>query len=632
MVLIRRLFALLLLLCAQVAVAQTFPKPPDVAAFTQVVPTFTTNGTANLPLDHTVTPMPIGRGLTDFNVPSTTNRLVETGDQTEAHITGRIDNGTPGVAGTTLTMTALTSGPPPRAGDIIGGSGVTMTGGPSNHGTTISAIVSAWNGTTGTYTVDVSQTIASEALVSTSFTYCLSIANGGPTACPENKFRTVSDATVIQFDDPIRNFSQPGQSHLHQFFGGANCNAYSTHKALRLHALTSKAAGTDINGTCYWFPAVEVLNPFGDGKNFAVKPNSIVIYYSENPGTNGTGAGAKSQIPSGTRYVFGFDMDSAPSSGVPQQYAWLKAYTDAANTTIGHTRYTPSPQGAIYNCAGATPAFTGTLKNSDGSDPFGGTCEPGIFTGSTDGATTLTVTAMTSGTIKVGQFITTSGTNIHATINSQLTGTTGGVGTYSIDSGVPALSSRTIQSVPVFFIAITGPDCFDGTNLWSTGGYKNVIPDISDADLGTTICPNNYYRIPSLVLEIAFTQYGWADRQRWDLSSDIAYRAKWSLTTTQIPPGTTFHTDWMDGWDHLNGFDQWQQNCLGVEHHTAHQCDSSQINSHQRLKGGVSVEAGAGGRSPQVDISYLPHFIETDSGWELIPANSGGMSGMKVHN
>jgi hypothetical protein len=183
-----------------------------------------------------------------------------------------------------------------------------------------------------------------------------------------------------------------------------------------------------------------------------------------------------------------------------------------------------------------------------------------------------------------------------------------------------------------FEVNIGAPPCIDGKNLWSAGGYKHVIPMVWDHDLSAWACPSNYYRIPDLTLEIHFTQYGAADRARWDLSSDIAYRAKWGLTKAQLPPGTTFHTDWMDGWDHANGMNVWQTNCSGVEHHTGHQCNSSQIGPTQRLIGGFAGEAGV---SRPVQVVTVPnaHLLETDPGWKLIPpAWSGGMTNMHIHN
>ena len=540
-------------LIASPALAQSFPVPPDVAAFSgpsgfsQVAPLYKTDGTANVVIDSTVTPMPVGTGLTNIPIPSNTNRIVTTADQTEASFTGSI-------SGTVLTVST-----PPTGGGIINGEYVYGSGVAAN--TTITSFGTGTGGT-GTYNLNISQTVGSETMGSTNpSTYCLSNAFGGPSNCAENKFRTIIGTTTILNDDPQRNYGQPGASHLHQFFGGASCNAFSTYKSLRLHGLDSAAAGTDANDTCYWFPAIEVLN-------FAVKPDSETVYYTENPATNGTGNGAKAYYPVGERHVFGFEMDAA---SVSTQYAWLQTTLTAANTAQGYTRYTlTDPTGhyqtqARYACVGATPTTVDVIKTAAGGDPFNGTCVAG-----------------------------------------------GGVG-----------------NTGDFYILMDGPLCYDGTNLWSPGGYKHFIPGVWDTVTSAWTCPYNYYKLAQLHQEIHFTQGGWTDRQRWDLSSDIAYRAMHGLTTAQVPPGTTMHEDWLDGWDDVI-MRKWESHCAGVEHTTGHQCNSSYVDATEYLKGGQSGESGAGGRSPQVQQTSLAHTLETDPGWEQTGSTSGGMTNMKV--
>lgn len=458
--------------------ALAFPQPPDVAAYSAVTPTYKTDNSVNTVIDSTVTPMPIGTGLTNIPIPSTTNRII-------------------------------TNGP--------------------------------YSGTTAPFKT--------------------TIPYGGTGS--ENKFRTIVDFSHMLPDDPIRNYGQPGTSHLHCFFGSGSTNAKSTYKTLRKHALNSTAAGTDVNATGYWYPCPVVLNPYGDGKNFAIKADEIIVYYTENPATDGTGANAKAFIPVGLRYVFGFEMDAA---SVATQYAWLQTALDTANTAHGSVRYTlTDPAGhyqtqALYNCIGASPGTAYVLKTAAGADPYGGTCASGAQ----------------------------------------------------------------------FFIKIEGSMCYDGTNLWAPGGYKNFIPGVWDNVTNGWACPYNYYKLPSLSLEIIITQYGWTDRQRWDLSSDIAYRAAHSLTTATLPPGSTFHTDWNDGWDHVQ-MNKWQVS-IGVEHNTGHELDSSQIDDSHYLKGGLSNENGVS-RVPQVTPGSLAHVLETDPGWMLIPpAWSGSLTNMHIHN
>jgi hypothetical protein len=540
------------------AVAQSFPKPPDVTAFSQVAPVYNTSGSANTPRDPTVTPMPIGSGLTNIPIPANTNRIQTFTDITPATFTASI-------SGTVMTVSAFTSGKAIAVGDEIGGSGVTAS-------TTISSLGTGTGGT-GTYNLNNSMTVSSEAMTASNGNFCANTAHNGNTFCGEAKFRTQADFSHMLPDDPIRNYGQPGQSHLHCFFGGGSTNAYSTYKTLRNHGLTSYAAGSDANATGYWHPCIEVLNPYGDGKNFAMKDDFITIYYSNIP-ADGEGSAF---IPTGLRYVFGFDMDAAsPSFGTGGQYAWLQAYLDTANTTIGHTRYQlTSPSTGLMStsprwlCIGATavtgadthfePSSSKYLAMGDGSDPFGGTCSSGAG----------------------------------------------------------------------FFLRIDGAECYDGTNLWSPGGYKHFIPAIWDNDFSSFVCPTNYYHLPKLTLEISFNQQGPSDYTRWVLSSDLSYRSAHGLTATSVPNGSTFHTDWDDGWDQVVRR-IWETNCIGSQHNVSHTCNSSTISSTQLLMGAQNTSGVV--RSPVVDTTALPHVNETDAGWMLIPpAWSGGMTGMHIH-
>lgn len=387
--------------------------------------------------------------------------------------------------------------------------------------------------------------------------YCTIIADGG--TCSETKFRTSIGCGYILPDDQVRNYALPGTSHLHMFCGAGSANAFSTYKTLRQHALDSRAAGSDANDTAYWRPATVVLNPYGDGKNYAIKDNFWTVYY----------VGKRSQKPThypvGLRFVTGFDMDSLTPA---TQFAWLQTILDAANTASGFTRYTLKNPGTgryenqgVYNCTGATPSEASTYVNADGSDPFNGTCASGA----------------------------------------------------------------------TFWISIDGAKCWDGKNPWSPGGYKHLIPGVYDSTVSAFICPYNYYATPALRLEIFETQYGWTDRQRWVLSSDIAYRAAHSLTAAQVPAGTTLHMDWGDGWDHVI-FNLAQQNCAGTDGVPGHECNSSVISSTSYLLGGNSGEAGVV-RVPQVDFSTIAHVNETDPGWLLIPpAWSGALTNMHMHN
>ena len=207
----------------------------------------------------------------------------------------------------------------------------------------------------------------------------LRIASGGAdfntisASHPEAKFRTHLEVTHILFDDPIRNYGQPGQSHCHMFFGNARVNAFSTFSSLRRDAQQySAAAGGGLNGTGYWMPCMMWPDAFGDGKNYAVRPGVITVYYAESPSIN-------SQLKDlllGFRYVSGYWMDDGGD--------YMNTVLAAANAAAGSARYQSRYPGGTpgnslwlrheYNCVGATGGTQRALVNADGSDPWGGTC------------------------------------------------------------------------------------------------------------------------------------------------------------------------------------------------------------------------------------------------------------------
>lgn len=113
-----------------------------------------------------------------------------------------------------------------------------------------------------------------------------------------------------------------------------------------------------------------------------------------------------------------------------------------------------------------------------GSQTVSGGAVAASVTGSISG-TTLTVTAVSSGSLSVGQGITGSGITANTRIKQQLTGTTGGVGTYEVNL------SQTVTSTTITGAAGTnytlGTDFLVNAQLgWikplSTGAIYNNQP------------------------------------------------------------------------------------------------------------------------------------------------------------
>lgn len=465
------LFFLFALFWEQPAEAQTFPKPPDVPAYVEVLPTYAAGTTLNV----------VGNGsATAGTPPAYSTELAET-------------NPVPGNDWTVAT---------------------------SNN--------------------------------------CLTTISGG--TCTEAKFRfTMSGEVSIKYDDPVRNYGQPGTSHCHEFFNNLATNAYSTRASLRATATRYLiGAGGPRNATGYWFPCLVKTNPFADGKNYAVKPTGLIIgYYSIDPSIS-----IKTKRPAfGTRYVLGMNMDD------PDQN-WLRARIAIANAQPGTSgRYSlcdPSTAGdtntgngcgysMVWKCSTAAGELSSRwLKNSDNTDPFSGNC--------------------------------TTGKDL--------------------------------------WMQVAGPTCWDGRNPWSPGGYKHVIPGIWDSVAGSYTCPNGWYTIPDLQLQIHFAHTGFSDYGAWRLDSDDMAGTNAGRTMRN---GESFHTDWMEAWDQVT-FTTWHNYCIGVEGNTPHECDGSGINATRQL---VSDTVSPTGRLPQVQNGT--GVTTSASGMFLLPSTSNGPKDIHIH-
>lgn len=259
-------------------------------------------------------------------------------------------------------------------------------------------------------------------------------------------------------DDPIRNYSQPGQSHCHQWFGNKAANSYSTYASLRTK---SASTITPLNATAYWFPPLCKPNTFGDGITRCVRSDWITVYYAV-----GTQADITKlvRIPRGLRYVAGTHMDDPDDN-------YAKAEIAAANAQAGTSgRYVYKGSGFLgWQCVnnglvinvdsdvGGGNIYPALTKPDGTSDPWGGRCkgksEPGISD---------------------GQLI--------ANVSAQ--------------------------------------ECWDGVNLWSTDGYNHMRNTVLDSTNGKSQCPNGWYHLPTLELKFFFTFHVTGEWTGYRLTSD----------------------------------------------------------------------------------------------------------------
>lgn len=154
-----------------------------------------------------------------------------------------------------------------------------------------------------------------------------------------------------------------------------------------------------------------------------------------------------------------------------------------------------------------------------------------------------------------------------------------------------------------FIISDEAPGCWDGTNPWSgptSAGYRHVRYEVFDNVANRRVCPNGWYRFPTLQLKVYYQHQGFTDYSRWRLSSDNAWGIAAGRTALN---GESFHFDWFGAWDDTTVTD-WMAFCLGLQGlgkgGTPHECGSGATRDGLRL---IAAEpAPDGSRNPQAQI------------------------------
>lgn len=426
----------------------------------------------------------------------------------------------------------------------------------------------------------------------------------------EAKFRSHLNVSHALYDDPIRNYGEPGTSHCHIFFGNMSTNAFSTFSTLRTRN-ESRAVGGRLNGTGYWAPCPIKTNPFGDGKNYAVKMSVAALYYK----TDNSMSAWLVRIPRGLRYVGGVNMDDPEDTTRRREVIVANAQT----STSGR-----------YNYVGN--GFNGWQCLADQT---GG--------GSLSGVTGY------NGSSLVPYLNSTTGTNVS-------------------DPFLGNCKTNATSGVKAVILAdFDGPDCWDGVNPWTEGGYNHVRYAVQDSQLlgRQSACPNGWYRIPSIRLELNFHTSGYSDYGAWRLASDDAMQTKlnalpacttdstgayanapcasrsgalWTGSTYSVPNGASFHTDWFGAWDDET-FRQWQAHCSGVRglldgsgnpiDSTPHTCAGSLITPNGATS--TFMKAGTPPDSSHNPIANLTQEYNTGVASGMFRIRTTNPSGMKDH-
>jgi len=120
-------------------------------------------------------------------------------------------------------------------------------------------------------------------------------------------FRTDCEFSHMNYDDAILSPGQPGQAHLHQYFGNTDVDAFSTDNTV-ITSGNSTCAGGVANRSAYWTPALIDVR-----SNTAVKPDGATIYYKT--GWDGGYPANTVAPPNGLRVIAGDASESGPQGG-----------------------------------------------------------------------------------------------------------------------------------------------------------------------------------------------------------------------------------------------------------------------------------------------------------------------------
>ncbi len=166
-------------------------------------------------------------------------------------------------------------------------------------------------------------------------------------------------------------------------------------------------------------------------------------------------------------------------------------------------KYLNSPYGAFQDSTDQTDGSTAVayymrLNTTDYSNGVSVSSRAAVVTGSIS-TTTLTVSAVTSGTIYQSMQITGTGVTAGTRIVEQLTGTTGGVGTYRVNQS-QTVSSTTITGDLPSKVVVTQGGMY---NLQFSAQFVNSTNDVQDIDIwfrinGTNVDnSNSRFSIPA---------------------------------------------------------------------------------------------------------------------------------------
>lgn len=130
--------------------------------------------------------------------------------------------------------------------------------------------------------------------------------NRGPEAADVASFRLDCEFSHMNYDDVIVKPGQPGEAHLHQYYGNTDVDAFSTNNSI-INSGNSTCAGGIANRSAYWVPAM-----IDSRTNKPIKPGRGTMYYKT--GFWGTFPQNSVAPPNGLRIIAGDATESGPEA------------------------------------------------------------------------------------------------------------------------------------------------------------------------------------------------------------------------------------------------------------------------------------------------------------------------------
>jgi RHS repeat-associated protein len=426
-----------------------------------------------------------GPGTYTVNVPqtvsSTTLTMLPTVTPNESISTGSIapsvavTTGSIGPSSTTMTVTSVASGTL-AIGQVITGSGVTA-------GTTITAFGSGMGGA-GTYTVSASQTVSSTTLTATNTLLTVTGVTAGALGVGQSVIGSgVTDGTVI--------------TALATGAGGAGTYAVNLSQTVGSTTLWTTSNAAVVTGSLAANAAVVTgsISSAAAVVTGSIAPNKAVVTGS----ISNTAAVVTGSIEPGAAVVTGSILPSA---------AVVTGSIGPSSTTMTVTAVTSGAL-AVGQFITGTGVASGTQIVSFGTGSGGvGTYTVNYGQTVSSGATltspgpTMTVTAVTSGALAVGQAIT--GTGVTAgTLVAAFGSGTGGTGTYWVNLAQTVASTTLGGGSPTMTVTgvtsgalavgqgVTGSGVTAGTVIsgliTGTGGTGTYVVSIPQTVASTTL-------------------------------------------------------------------------------------------------------------------------------------------------